>query len=223
MTLDAPRLTVATEGQLRDELSTAPVSHSELLLQGHAFGVRRDEVLLPSGPATRDVVTHPGSVLVVALMAFDGVDHLLLLQQYRHPVGALLWELPAGLLDIAGEPAHEAAARELAEETDLQAASWHVLIDLFSSPGASAEAARVYLARDLTSIPTPARYVRTAEEADFAYRWVPLELAETAVLQGRLHNAGAVAGILAASASRRGGYASLRPADAPWPEHRDAP
>ena len=96
---------------------------------------------------TRDVVEMPGAVAVAVL---NDNNELLMLNQYRHPVRMNLWEVPAGLLDIDGEDPLVAAQRELAEEADLQADTWNALTDYFSSPGATSEAGRVYLARNLS-------------------------------------------------------------------------
>jgi len=93
-----------------------------------------------------------------------------------------------------------------------------VLIDAYASPGAFPEAYRVYLARDLRAADGDP-HVRTAEEADLTVRWVSLDQAYAAALAGRIHNPGALLGILAAWGSRAQGWATLRPHDAPWPEH----
>src|SRR5262249_59120265 len=86
-----------------------------------------DDVARPGGThAARDFMRHVGAVGVVAV---DDGDTVVLVRQYRHPVGAFLWELPAGLIDVAGEPLPHAAARELAEEADLAAAHWPALVD----------------------------------------------------------------------------------------------
>ncbi len=204
-------------GALRDTLGRRPVRASEVAFSGRIWDVRRDVVDLgEAGEVTREYVEHPGAVAVVAL---DHADRVALIRQYRHPVGATEWELPAGLLDVDGEPPHEAAARELGEEADLVAARWDVLVDYFSSPGGMSEALRVYLARDLHEVPEADRHERTAEELGMPRRWVPLEDAVEAVLAGRLHNPTAGIGVLAALAARDRGWATLRPADAPWPEH----
>ena len=93
------------------------VTESTLAYQGRVISVRRDQVRMPDGDISqRDVVVHPGAVGVVAL---DEADRVVMVHQYRHPVGGPLWELPAGILDVPGEPASSAAARELAEETGL--------------------------------------------------------------------------------------------------------
>ena len=103
-----------------------------------------------------------------------------MLNQYRHPVRMNLWEVPAGLLDIDGEDPLVAAQRELAEEADLQAGTWNALTDYFSSPGATSEAGRVYLARNLSELPAEERSERTEEEAEMTYRWVPPRRGSTA-------------------------------------------
>ena len=182
---------------------------------GRVFSVRVDEVRLPSGDVvTRDLVDHPGAVGIVAL---DEDDRVLLLQQYRHPVQRLLWEPPAGLLDVDGEPPLAAAQRELLEEAHLVARTWHVLVDVFTTPGMSDEALRIYLARDVAAADGE-RWVGHGEERDMPSQWVPLDDALDAILAGRLHNPVAVAGILALAAARARGLAGLRPATAPWAE-----
>ena len=142
-----------------------------------------------------------------------------MIQQYRHPVGATEWELPAGLLDIHGEAPWLAAARELAEEADLRAEQWHVLADYYASPGGMSEALRVYLARELSDVPESERHPREAEELGMPSGWLDLDDAVTAALTGRLNNVGAIVGVLAAAAARQRGWATLRPADEPWPQH----
>lgn len=204
---------------LADELGRKPVLETEVMFEGLIFDVRRDTVDLGAGGVVRrDYIDHPGAVVVVALHPFDGVDHVLLIRQYRHPARAHLWELPAGILDIPDEPARDAAARELAEEVDLTAGRWDVLADSFASPGAFPEAVRIFLARDLADVPGPDRHARTGEELELLPMWVPLDEAVSAVLGGRMHNSAALIGVLAAAAARDRGWAVLRPPDAPWPE-----
>lgn len=201
-----------------DELSVRAVASSETLYIGRIWDVVHEEVdLSVHGPRiSRDFIKHPGAVAVVVL---DEMDRILLLNQYRHPVGMTLWELPAGLLDVAGEPPLEAAQRELWEEADRTADNWAVLTDFFLSPGSSSEAMRIYLARESHLVPESERHERTEEEAEMRYSWVPLEEAVQAVLGGRIHNPSAVVGILATHAARSTGYAQLRPADAPFDAH----
>ena len=138
---------VGDAGPLRDRLDPRPVRSAERPFRGRVWDVVSEEVDLgEGGVVTRDFVDHTGAVAVLAL---DDDDRVVLVQQYRHPVGAFEWELPAGLLDVDGEPAHLTAARELLEEADLVAGEWHLLLDHYASPGGSSEALRVFLARRL--------------------------------------------------------------------------
>lgn len=206
-----------THEQVRDSEAPRTVTSHEVLHHGRIFDLVRDEVDLGDTVVTREYVDHPGAVAVIAL---DDDDRVLLLKQYRHPVQRELWEPPAGLLDVADEPAREAAARELAEEADLVAGTWSVLCDYFTTPGGNNEALRVFLARDLAPVPDDERHDREDEERDIEPRWVPLDDAAAAVLRGDIHNPSAVVGVLAAVAARNAGWATLRDADVPWPERR---
>jgi ADP-ribose pyrophosphatase len=207
----------APEVAVEDVFAPRPVLETTPLHHGMVWDLVRDRVDLgEAGQVTREYLDHPGAVGVLAL---DGRDRVLLIRQYRHPVRSLLWELPAGLLDVDGEPPEQAAARELAEEADLVAARWDTLVDWYNSPGGMNEAIRVYLARDLTEVPAGERHTRDGEELGMLTAWLDLDEARDAVLAGRLHNPTAVVGLLAAAAARDRGWATLRPADAPWPEH----
>lgn len=189
------------------------------VFDGRIFDVVRDRVDLGSaGEVTREYVDHPGAVMIVALREREGRDEVLVLRQYRHALGITEWEYPAGILDVADEAPADAAARELAEEADLAADRWDVLAGYAPSPGASTEAVRLFLARDVHDAEATG-YEREGEEADIETAWVDLDDLHAAVLAGRFTNPGIVVGTFAAFASRAGGWASLRPADAPWPEH----
>jgi len=191
------------------------VVDSRTLFQGRVISVREDTVQMPDGSqAKREIVGHMGAVVVVAL---DADEQVVMVNQYRPAVGARLDELPAGLLDVADEPAQVAAARELAEEAQLSARTWHTLLDLHSSPGFSDEAVRVFLARDLSSAARPDGFVVEHEEVDMSVSRVPLDAAVRRALDGEITNAAAVAGVLAAAVARAAGWSELRPADAPWP------
>ncbi len=180
---------------------------------GPVFSVVTDEVTMPGGEVVkRDYLRHVGAVAVVAL---DERERVVLVHQYRHPVRRPLWELPAGLVDVPGERLPEVAARELAEEADLVAARWDVLVDLHTSPGVSDEAIRVFLARDLS--PSPHPHPREHEEAGLTVARVPLDEAVAKVLSGQITNGPAVAGLLAAARARDLGWAPLRALDAPPP------
>jgi ADP-ribose pyrophosphatase len=180
---------------------------------GAIFSVYSDRVTMSGGgTATRDVVENKGAVGVVAL---DDVDRVVLIKQYRHAVHRRLWELPAGLRDVTGEDLVAAAARELAEETDLYAGRFDLLIDLHPSPGFTDETIRLYLARDLRPVPDAERYRRTDEEADLQIAWFDLDDAVDMVFRGEITNAAAVGGLLAAARARNDGWATLRPAATP--------
>ena len=190
------------------------VASTRTVFTGRVIAVRADEVAMPDGAlAQRDVVVHPGAVAVVALRGGGAETEVLLVNQYRHPVGRRLDELPAGLLDVEHEPALSAARRELAEEAGYEADTWHVLVDLLTSPGMTDEAIRVYLAQDLRPC---ARDVQEHEEVDLTAAWVPVADALRAALSGELENAMAVVGVLAAAHVAETGTDRLRPADAPW-------
>lgn len=206
---------------LSDSITDLPIVSSQLLHKGHIFDLVREEVDLgEAGTVSRDFVDHPGAVAVVVL---NEANEVLLLRQYRHPVRAHLWEVPAGLLDIAGEPAHIGAARELHEEADLTAKTWHVLVDYLTTPGGNNEAIRVYLARELAEVPQHERHARVDEELDMERRWVPLEQAVDLVLGGHIHNPSAVVGILAAQAAKIRDWQTLRPLNSPFEFRRSAP
>lgn len=204
--------------QVSDSPSPRRLLSTEKVYEGRIWDVVSDSFQLSeTGESlTRDYIDHPGAV---AVLPMNDAGEVLLIRQYRHPVGMDLWEIPAGLLDVEGEDFVAGAARELAEEADLAAGEWNVLVDFFNSPGSSSEAIRIYLARDLTDVPHHERHERTDEEAEIEFHWIALDDAVAAVLEGRLHNPSAVVGILAAAAAKADGFAGLRPADAPWPAH----
>lgn len=180
------------------------------------FSVRTDRVVMPGGQsAARDYLVHVGAVGVVAL---DDADRVALVRQYRHPVGRYLWELPAGLIDVPGERLADAAARELAEEADLTATRWDLLVDVHTSPGCSNEVIRLFLARGLAPVPPQRRHHREAEEAGMTLRWFDLDEAVAAALDGRISNGPCLVGLLAAAQSRALGWSTLRPVAEPLPQ-----
>lgn len=200
-----------------DSPAQHPVESSRRLLSTPIFDVTEEKVRFGERgeELTRAYVQHTSAV---AVLAVDAHDQVLLINQYRHPVRMNLWEIPAGLLDVDGEPMLEAAQRELHEEADLQARTWHTLVDFYATPGAHNEAIRIYLAEGLTAVPEDQRHSRVAEESEISLAWVPLAEAVDAVLDGRVHNPSAITGILALHALR-GGSGVPREARAPWPDH----
>lgn len=126
---------------------TAKILKSEMVYEGKVFGVRRDEVEEPNGVrATREVITHPGSVVVLPVLK-DG--RIVMIRQYRHATRQFLWELVAGRID-EGETVREAAARELLEETGYRAKRFRVFLDVFPTPGFLEERMYLLLAEGLT-------------------------------------------------------------------------
>ncbi|MEB3052223.1 NUDIX hydrolase [Mycolicibacter sp. MYC123] len=186
---------------------------TQLLHSGKIFAVRRDEVLMPRGvTAIRDVVELYGAVAVVAMDSVSPDGRIPLVYQYRQPLGRRLWELPAGLLDVEGEPPQLTAGRELLEEAGLTASSWRVLVDLDTTPGFCDESVRVFLATGLTEVERPEAH---DEEADLTLHWYPIADAVAMVFSGEIVNGIAVAGILAAFAHCQG-LGTTRPVDAEW-------
>ncbi|WP_217184388.1 NUDIX hydrolase [Streptomyces sp. AC495_CC817] len=184
---------------LQDERFEPHVLTSDLAYEGAVWDVRSDRVRYGDGEIVRQYVDHTGAVAIVAI---DDDDRVLLIQQYRHPIRHRDWELPAGLLDVEGEDPLGAAQRELAEETDLEAAHWEPLLSTFATPGGSNEIVHFFLATGLSAIADP--HAREDEEADIRLERVPLTDAVTAVLEGRMHNALLAIGLLAAERRRAG-------------------
>jgi 8-oxo-dGDP phosphatase len=190
-----------------------PVQSTKDIYVGRVLALRSDEVVMPGGrPAVREIMEHPGAVAVVAL---DADDRLMMIYQYRHALARRLWELPAGLLDVAGEDPVATAGRELVEEAGLAATDWSVLVDVAPSPGFSDESVRVFLARGLSEVARPD--LGDDEEADLTFRWIPLTVAVRMVLAGEIVNGITAAAVLAAHAVC-GAPDAARPADAAWPD-----
>ena len=190
----------ADDSGLRDEARSVEVLQSDVVFDGRVWDIRREEFAYGDVSLVREFMEHPGAV---AVLVIDADDRLLTIQQYRHPIQMRNWELPAGLLDVDGEPPLEAAQRELAEEADLVAASWEPLITLHTSPGGSDEVIHVFRATDVTAAEIV--FEREAEERDIVVRWVPLADAVDAVLAGRVHNGIFLAAVLAEHARRSRG------------------
>jgi ADP-ribose pyrophosphatase len=133
---------------VRQPNKKAKILKSEVIFEGKSFGVRRDELIEPTGVRTmREVVTHPGSVVVLPVLP-DG--KIVLVRQYRHATGQYLWELVAGRME-KGENPEKGAARELVEETGYRAKKFTVFLDLFPTPGFLQERMYLLLAEGLTA------------------------------------------------------------------------
>jgi ADP-ribose pyrophosphatase len=166
----------------------AKVLSSQIVYEGPVFGVRRDEVIEPSGVrATREVITHPGSVVVLPVL--PGA-RILLIQQYRHATRQYLWELVAGRID-EGETPREAAARELIEETGYRAKRFRVFLDVFPTPGFLEERMYILLAEELTA--GKAQPEEDEKIVSHAYNHKQLE---EMIRTGKLRDAKSIAGIL---------------------------
>jgi len=188
----------------RESLLTGPLAdlpeETELVAgsrvyEGRVWNLQRDTFTFDGHPVTREYVAHPGAV---AVLARDDAGRVLLINQYRHPIRVRDWELPAGLLDIPGEPPLVAAQRELAEEADVVAAHWTELLSFTTSPGGSDEVVHVFEATGLS--PAPEVFARTEEEAELLVRWAPLDEVVAAALAGRLRNSILLVAVLAAHA-----------------------
>lgn len=194
MTLDAPRL---GPDELRDRPGRRAVRRSEVAMRGAVWNVHRDEVELDDGPATREYVHHTGAVAVLAVREDRGAPEIFVIRQYRHPIGTEDWEIPAGLLDVEGEPPEEAARRELAEEADLRAEHWEPLVSFTPSPGGLDETIHTFVATGLSDVPVGERHAREGEEAGMPSGWVTLADAVRAVLGGQVHNGPLMLSVLA--------------------------
>jgi len=162
---------------------------SRTVFEGKLIAVRVDEVEMPSGArATREIVPHPGAVVIVPLL--EG-DRVVMIRQYRHAAGKVLWELPAGVLEEGEDPEY-AARRELAEEVGRTPGELVHLLSTYTSPGFSTELIHIFLARDL-------REVDASEEEDENIRAVPVALSTALemVRRGEVENAAAICGLLA--------------------------
>ncbi|WP_432837283.1 NUDIX domain-containing protein [Dactylosporangium sp. CA-092794] len=183
-------------------------SHTERL-RNRVFSVVTDAIEMPGGEVVdRDYLVHVGAVGVVAL---DAEGRVALVRQYRPAVRQVLWELPAGLIDVPGESLVDAAARELAEEVDLVAARWDLLAEVHPTPGCSNERIRLFLAREIAEVPPDQRHERTHEEAELELHWIALDEAVAMALSGEITNAACLVGVLGAAAARDRDWKTLRP------------
>lgn len=171
---------------------------------GHIMTVTEDELILSSTGTrmNREYIVHDDAVGIVALRGETTAEpEVLLISQYRHPTKSVLWEIPAGLLDIPGEDPRVAAARELAEEASMEAERMEFLARFYTSPGCSTELLTVFLATGLSETATD--FVREDEEAEIVVRWVPIREVLTAIARGDLTSPTLVIGVLAVATKLR--------------------
>jgi ADP-ribose pyrophosphatase len=168
--------------------TTAKVLRSKIIYTGAVFGIRRDEVIEPSGVrATREMITHPGSVVVLPVLP-DG--RIVMIRQYRHAAKQYLWELVAGRID-EGEAPRKAAARELMEETGYRAKKFTLFLDVFPTPGFLEERMYILLAQGLT-----AGEAHPEEDEKITVKHYTSKELEQMMRTGKLRDAKSIAGLL---------------------------
>lgn len=166
----------------------AQILRSEMIYQGRVFGVRRDEVIEPNGVrATREVITHPGSVVILPVLS-NG--RIVMIRQYRYATRQYMWELVAGRID-AGESVRQAAERELIEETGYRAKRFRVFLDMFPTPGFLEERMYVLLATGLAQ-----GEAQPEEDERIAAKAFTRAEAEKMIRNGKLRDAKSIAGLL---------------------------
>jgi len=193
---------------VRDPLADSPgswpvVSSSDLHRDGWVVALRRDLIRPPgqdqepdvAEPFGRLVVEHPGAAMALAIDVRDGVEHVCLIRQYRHPGGGTFVEIPAGICDVPGEDPVETAKRELREEVSLEASEWEHLVTTYPSVGISSEVHHFYVARGLREVDSG--YVAEHEEAHLEVFWAPFDDLLAAVRDGRVREGPVVIAALA--------------------------
>ena len=164
---------------------------SQPIFDGNVLHIYKDTVRLPNGKeAAREYTVHHGAVCILPLLENGDV---LLERQFRYPIGAVVTEIPAGKLDYIGEDPHEAALRELREETGAIAESWTPLGSLIASPGCYDEVLYLYLAQDL-------HYGATDPDEDEFLRLerIPFQEMVHRIMNGEIEDAKTVAAVLKA-------------------------
>ncbi|WP_313409696.1 NUDIX hydrolase [Aeromicrobium sp.] len=190
-----PRLPGRLATSLETHAAAWPVAKSEVGYASDYLTLTVDTIVGPDQQQHGRVVVRPRPA--VGVVAVDEDRRILLVEQYRHAMGRRMLEIPAGLMDVDGEHPQQTAARELAEETDLVAGTWHELVRLAPTVGYSTETITLFHATDLSAVPEAERIEREAEEADMAQWWVDVDTAAEACLDGRIIDAKTVVAVLA--------------------------
>ncbi len=167
------------------------VLSTKVVYEAPVFYVTTEQVKEPSGvKVRRDLIRHPGSVVIMALDETKAEPRVLLIQQYRYAAGDVIWEFPAGRIDPGDTPL-SGAKRELAEETGFKAREWKQALFFYSSPGFLDETMSVFLARDLI------KGEASPEEDEFiTAKFIPVAKAVRMVMEGEIQDAKTIAGIL---------------------------
>jgi len=202
---------------ISDRLVDYPLVDRQSVFTGMVWDVRHDTFELNDEKVGRDYIVHPGAVAIIGL---NDAGELLLIEQYRHAQGKIMWEAPAGLMDLANEDPLATAKRELFEETGYVAKTWHVLLDLANTPGGSSEQIRIYFARDLSLHPD-GRPTGSAEELDMPVHWIAIQDVLESIRRGAVTNPQLVAGTHAALIAIAEPDMALRSEDAPWHARED--
>jgi len=197
---------------IKDEPAQLPLLNQETVFSGRIWDVREDTFQFGDEQLTRDYIVHPGAVGVIAL---NDLGQMLLVQQYRHSQRKLMWEPPAGLLDVANENPLDAAKRELQEETGYLASDWRVLFDFAPSAGSSSELIRCYLATGL-ELHEEGRPEAEGEERHMKVQWVPVGEVMEAIHTGSISNSLLITGTFALLAAMADPDSIVRDGDAPW-------
>jgi ADP-ribose pyrophosphatase len=168
----------------------AKIIRSKTVFQGPVFSVASQQVREPDGVhVRRDIVCHPGSIVILPVDETTSPPRILLERQYRHAAGRRLWELPAGSLE-PGENKLAAAKRELLEETGFTARKWQRALFFYVSPGFLTESMEVFLARDLKK-----GKAQPEEDERIAVRFFPLPRAIHMAMSGKIHDAKSLASL----------------------------
>ena len=182
----------------KDQPFAANISSSEVVFNGMIWSVKSETFEFAGEKLTREFVAHPGAVAVVAV---NDANEVLLIRQYRHPVQAFLWEIPAGLLDVAGEIPVDAAQRELVEETGYRAGEMKPLIEFYSTPGGNSELIKVFKASNLEYVGRPEE--QDGEERELIIDWVHFDVAIASVLASEIKSPSAQVGLMALALSQQ--------------------
>ena len=167
------------------------VLKKRVVFRGPIFYVTSERIKEPTGvEVRRDIIRHPGSVVVMVVDDSGREPRVLLARQYRYAADDRLWELPAGRVD-PGERELDGAKRELMEETGYSARRWQLAMRFFVSPGFLDETMAVYVARGLVR-----GKAQPEEDEVIAKRFFPLSAAVRMVMTGKIRDAKTIASVL---------------------------